>query len=325
MNVRLFSDFTGKLAKRKCGGFGSLQCLALETEPHNSHWLNARRPIVWDGEPMLRTEDLKCWKRFGILSLRWLVGVVGVCGAGCLLCTHTHYSGGFPRDQVLFLFPKIRKNHTMSTMSWKHDGNVIVVTGGWNANILLNTEWLKRYLFTDQEEFKVEVQLAPIPSPPRILTSQMRISLSGQRLCFAPRSDSFEQLEAIEEALIRVVDFLPHTPVNALGVNFQFEFAPEAALRVCRSRTIDGALTTLGDIREELYRFTLVTNQRGEVNILLRQPSTGCATCELNFHHALNSIADIKEVFTTSHVVKYKERAEEMSQALANTLTEEVA
>jgi len=56
-------------------------------------------------------------------------------------------------------------------MIWKHENNALVIVGGWNPNILLDVRWLKRYLFPQQDDFKVEMPLnLSLPGPPQIST-----------------------------------------------------------------------------------------------------------------------------------------------------------
>lgn len=202
---------------------------------------------------------------------------------------------------------------------WKHENNVLVIVGGWNAYILLNSDWLKKYLFPKQEEFGIEVPLTPVALPPRISTDQMRISIAGQRLCFAPLNAELSQLDDIEKTASLVADFLPHTPVTALGINFRFELDEETLVNTCRSEVATAALMQIGNIREEQYRYSLPI-EKGCLNVLLQRPASGRSTCELNFHHELSCLADIKEIFAGASITQYKGRAESVLATLATAL-----
>ncbi|MCX7010652.1 MAG: hypothetical protein NTY53_25975 [Kiritimatiellaeota bacterium] len=56
-------------------------------------------------------------------------------------------------------------------MKLQQDKQVLVIVGGWNPNIVVNPEWLKKYLFPAQEKLQIELQLVPGQQPTPCVTA----------------------------------------------------------------------------------------------------------------------------------------------------------
>lgn len=197
-------------------------------------------------------------------------------------------------------------------MEWKHENNVLVILGGWNANILLNIDWLKKYLFPKQEKFKVEMPIGPMFSgPPIVSTDKIRISLVGPKLCFAPLEPDLSLLDYIEGLGTKLADYLPHTPVSAVGINFLFELEDDSSLDIWHSQSADDVLRTFGEIQEELHRYTLPLD-KSSLNLTVRQASGANQAYDFNFNHQVKSLADFKELVAECHIIEYNSKAEEV-------------
>jgi hypothetical protein len=100
-----------------------------------------------------------------------------------------------------------------------------VLVGIWNPAIL-NPDWLARYIFkaAPDAEIPVEMLVPASPGQPiqfslqgiRFIPSRDRLRLS----CLGDAND--EELAQIQEVTRSILELLPHTPVRAVGQNFEF-------------------------------------------------------------------------------------------------------
>jgi len=195
-------------------------------------------------------------------------------------------------------------------MLMKYKNDVLVILGGWNANILLNVNWLKRYLFPKTKNFKLEMPVnLSIPRPPQILTSSIRLSLMGPKLSFAPLRKSDALFEDIEELGKKVADFLPHTPISATGINFLFEEEKNDKSLTWDIRNGEEKLKSIGDISEEVHRYSFALEDC-TLNLSIQKLADGRQTYDFNFHHTVQTLADIKEILTKKHIIEYKKESE---------------
>lgn len=196
-------------------------------------------------------------------------------------------------------------------MLLKYENNVLVILGGWNANILLNVKWLKRYLFPENENFKVEMPISlSLPGPPQISTDSVKLSLMGAKLSFSPLREGDSHLDDIEELGKKVADFLPHTPVSAIGINFLFEEGEDDKSLTWSSRDAEEKLKSIGIINEEMHRYSF-SLEECTLNLTIQRLADGRQTYDFNFHHQVQTLADIKEIFTKKHIIEYKKESEE--------------
>lgn len=184
--------------------------------------------------------------------------------------------------------------------------------GGWNANILLNVDWLKRYLFPNNETFKVEMPVkSSIFGPPQISTDSVKLSLTGPKLSFTQLRDEDSILGQIEELVKKVSDFLPHTPVSAIGINFLFEEKEESGKQYTEYPPPDfiKKAELFGTLTEQQHRYSFSAG-RYTLNLTIRETSEGMKTYDFNYHHKIKSLPDIKEIFAKRSIIEYKDESE---------------
>jgi hypothetical protein len=196
---------------------------------------------------------------------------------------------------------------------------ILVIAGGWNANILLNPEWLGRYMFPGQGELQVEFRFGPQFSAPSVSAGDVRIALEGPKLSFIPLKTEPGILDYIEELGTKVADYLPHTPVSAVGINFIVEVAAKdgpapTGEEEIASRT-KTALQEFGQIVEEIHRYA-VSLETCTLNLAIRQPAKERRAYDFNFHHSVKSLADFKELISENPIAQYKTKAEGILDAL---------
>lgn len=194
-----------------------------------------------------------------------------------------------------------------------------VAIGGWNANILLDRDWLKRYLFDDYEgEFKVELPLPSYPpQPPRITAGKVRFSVIGRRLSLEALQDTPDAYDCVAKTMEDIANLLPHTPVNSMGMNFLFDldttdrdFGFETDLRLA-----DIARNVPFD--EEDHRFA-VKHDDCTLNLRLWREQNG-RHVEFNYHYALDDISGIKAALSDRPLSECRKQAEtELARLLEN-------
>lgn len=206
----------------------------------------------------------------------------------------------------------------------KCDTPVLVIIGGWNANILLNPKWLSKYLFPEQKNLVIELPAPPsFPAPPRVSTSDVRLALTGPKLLFTPLNPAVAVLDHIEQLGIKIADYLPHTPVSAVGINFTFEVEGNMdeelvlASEVSASAAIEKSLEAFGEISETLHRYTL-KRDGGILNLSIQNRSTGSLSCAFNFHNPIDSLAEFKELMADHPVTEYQSIAMTVLNAICH-------
>lgn len=97
----------------------------------------------------------------------------------------------------------------------------LVIAGRWNKYILAPS-WIAENIFEEKNvlvEFPLNFQ-----GPPRYTDSlkKIRIIPDNGRVIFVALDTKNENLIRIEKIAYKLLDLLPHTPINSFGVNFGF-------------------------------------------------------------------------------------------------------
>jgi hypothetical protein len=96
----------------------------------------------------------------------------------------------------------------------------IVVLGHWNSAIF-SPGWIAGRL-TSSKEIGIEFAVDEPMQPPRFSFDGIYLRLAERRLVLAPSTPDDAVLQQMEGVACRVLQELPHTPVSAVGGNFQF-------------------------------------------------------------------------------------------------------
>jgi hypothetical protein len=100
------------------------------------------------------------------------------------------------------------------------DGWTVVIAGNWNPAIF-TPQWVSSRL-TTSASVNVEIRLAP-----RLVTrlnfDSIYLYLGEQRLTLGVQDSSDSTLSRLQHVAEQILTALPHTPVQGVGVNFQFE------------------------------------------------------------------------------------------------------
>ena len=191
--------------------------------------------------------------------------------------------------------------------------NALVIVGGWNRHIFTQ-DWIKRYLFPgEQEKFRIEMMVsqgfnAQFVSP-RILSKEVEILFQENRLNFIPVENKNENFDRIQELALQLVDYLPHTPVTAYGVNFLFteNKVSEDLINLIRPKDFEKIEQFGGSLISEQYTRSLLLNDR-TLNIAIGL-ETKRATFDLNFHFNIGNLVEFKAGMSEISILELKQEA----------------
>jgi hypothetical protein len=191
-----------------------------------------------------------------------------------------------------------------------------VILGNWNPAIF-QPGWVGEYVFgiAPGQDFTfmlsqqirqevVEQEVLEAKSPTVLYHSQVGISCLSNRLEIYINDLKDETLSLAEQATIRVLDTLSHTPIGPYGINFQFNDAdPEAEI----SDLIETKenLTHVKPVLSRDFRTRMSFNDQCDLNFKRVLNDAGLEL-NFNFHHTPRSIAQLKDEIP-GHYKKYYE------------------
>ncbi|MDB5002122.1 MAG: hypothetical protein JWQ34_347 [Mucilaginibacter sp.] len=200
-------------------------------------------------------------------------------------------------------------------MKYKEEYFALVIVGNWNLAIFTN-EWVSKYLF-DGETVTVEYPTNSSGASPRFSYKNIRVSVFGNRLQFSVLDSTDSSFNLIEDLALKISQYLEHTPVSDLGINFVFE-----------SKTCDelSNLFPLKDIEAynelnfEEAQCSLIRKFKKddyELNIQIIK-NTNSYTLDINNTYKIVSLLQFKEIFTSGIIVKFKNDSLELLNKLYN-------
>lgn len=182
-------------------------------------------------------------------------------------------------------------------MTPKVEGWTVVLAGYWNPAIF-SPEWVIGRL-TQAQEVGVEVAIAPAPAL-RLTFDGLHLRVGQRRLVLGMNVPDPPSLQRMRLVVQRILNDLPHTPVSAIGVNFQFvQREPDAALLRLFDVQDHGPLADAGLVLRET---TIQRRFESEGLTLNLQLGIGdeALMFNFNFHHASANAADAR-AFTEAH------------------------
>jgi hypothetical protein len=172
---------------------------------------------------------------------------------------------------------------------------VLIFAGSFNPAIF-SAPWMARSLFGVPEGEEVEVtsvlDLGEGP-PPRHYIQKVGVLVQSQRLAIYPDEMTEEVIGRAETAFSAVAETLPHTPVAAFGINFQFDQLAVTAELVDSVMPRDG-LEALGQINSTEVGSNIAVGERDQLNIS-RQLSGESVGVSFNFHYPITGLQEVAE------------------------------
>jgi hypothetical protein len=167
----------------------------------------------------------------------------------------------------------------------------VVVAGLWNPSIL-NPGWIAHHVFDlpSGQNIPVQVEFAPGSGlPTRYGIRGMYITPSRDRLILSPQATTPDALRDVELAVKRVLEKLPHTPIQGFGYNFEcLEPNPTPA-----QLNVFGVVADLAnlDFAFETVETAVASSLSYEGRILnfTRTLSNGALKLSFNFHYPVTT------------------------------------
>ncbi len=187
------------------------------------------------------------------------------------------------------------------------DGWSIVVAGHWNFRIL-RPEWIIEHL-TDSKNVGIEIPISNPSLPPRFRFDDLILRADGQRLVVSPESTDESVLQRVELVARKVLLELPHTPVTATGVNFQFvEKEPDADLLRIFKVEDTAALADGGFSVQATSIQRRLESTNGILNLTATLSEDSDVVMDFNFHLDVTFTHDAAD-FLDSAILGFQDRA----------------
>jgi len=176
----------------------------------------------------------------------------------------------------------------------------LVVSGAWNPAIF-QPGWIASNLLGVPKGEKIQVAECARPDEDgqlKIISffGDMGVSSSRQRLEVFLNSDADGIAAKGEDLVVKVLEVLPHTPIQALGINFLFVEEDPSGELIDKLKTMEG-LEARYQIKQQNYASTLFIDENTDFNFF-RTINEGDVRFSLNFHALAedNRFQDVKGV-----------------------------
>ena len=108
------------------------------------------------------------------------------------------------------------------TLKPSEDTRRVVLVGGWNPRVF-SPDWLKAQGFTSQEPIELEIAFgAGIGFSHRVKIDCGLLTVSESSVWIKSNDESIEGMTLVESAAISIMEKLVHTPLKAVGFNFDY-------------------------------------------------------------------------------------------------------
>ncbi|MDQ8202792.1 hypothetical protein [Pelagicoccus sp. SDUM812003] len=190
----------------------------------------------------------------------------------------------------------------------------LVIAGGWNPHIVLQPNWLREFLFPDVEDFEIEsFGIGPIINP-TVKAGNYVISSNGSRLTIGNRKDHVNWEDGLQDVATKVANFLPHTPVSAVGFNYDVEFTKEEVGDLKYESPFGHAVDSPSLEMQFHESFDLGT---GQLNVRLIVHESGPnPLLKVNYHYPIKKIAGVKAILDEASVLEQRNKAEELASRI---------
>jgi len=200
-------------------------------------------------------------------------------------------------------------------MKYKGEYFAIVIVGNWNLSIFTN-EWVSKYLF-DGETVTVEFPVNTPGASQRFTHKNTRVSVLGNRLQFSILDSTDHSFGLIEDLALKISQYLEHTPVTDLGINFVFESIPCNELtNLFPSKDIE-VYNEFGFKEEQCSIVRKFKKENYELNFQLIKVEN-LYTLDINYTYKIASLLQFKEIFSSGIIVKFKNESLELLGSLYN-------
>jgi len=200
-------------------------------------------------------------------------------------------------------------------MQLEREYNIFVLVGIWNRGIF-TPDWVTKFLMPDEKNIQVEIPLNSDGSF-RFSTTDFRFFIIGNRMIFSIINKNHEVYDKITEIANRVSNTLPHTPVSAFGINFNFEAEENEKLKKLFEFFDNESINQKG---LEFSKATISrTFKMDESDLNLNIIKEGdIYRIHMNYHHNIKDLVDFKGKFDNDIIRSFENKSLELLKAIYN-------
>ncbi len=194
------------------------------------------------------------------------------------------------------------------------DYPAFVLVGNWNHGIF-KKEWISKFLLP-HKELSVEFPLNDRASQ-RVSSNELRIYTMGDKLFFSPLKSDEQTLDLIEELAVKTADLLPHTPVQAFGVNFKYrEIGNKELAEFLQTSDMPRISDDYAELKSSTIRHSFTYDGKLiNIDILIRKEGV---EFNINFHFDIKSMVEFKEKINENRLLELKNFSLELMRNLYN-------
>jgi len=181
----------------------------------------------------------------------------------------------------------------------------IVVIGGWNTKIL-TPPWLGNYIFNKDQ---LDMYFPMTPGHPIKITDNNTFSLdvSDSKIKLNPIEINDTSLEQLSFSMRQILSQLPHTPVDAIGINFGFEIEKDEYKSDIFDSIKDFSKKCVKDVDREIEVVAQIVNNLNDqyqnriLTITISHNYDTKDRIDFNFHKNTRGTEEAKMLLESSH------------------------
>jgi len=189
-----------------------------------------------------------------------------------------------------------------------NDGWSIIIVGAWNRRIF-TPQWLKKNKLTEQELIGIAVPLNNPTLPIRLDFDNVYLHISDERLVLNPKDCQIDDhIKDIQKAAKIIVEKLEHTPLVAVGINFQFQ-EDKCPDKLGKAFAINDSFSDeAGDLTHNEIKRSY-KHKMGVLNFTISGPlDLSKITLDYNYHREVEKSEEAVS-FLNEDIIKLKEEA----------------
>ena len=208
---------------------------------------------------------------------------------------------------------------------------LVVLVGAFNSQILRDPKWVQKYLFPTSTQREIPVTFN-VALDSGALSSNMTIDgidfqAEPGRVRITPAKLEKADIDAVNDVLVHLASALPHTPLSAYGINFQFMSKPGKSVLRTREKSLVDIFKTNGDV-QQLKLESRVKYEDSLLTFSLTERGSGKKTQQLydfNFHCQLGNqqiaaMDTLQNAITHGVIEKYLEQANKIIVSASSKL-----
>jgi hypothetical protein len=186
----------------------------------------------------------------------------------------------------------------------------LVITGLWNPAIF-QPPWLAATIFKVPSGEPINFFEVVEPGKVTHYFGELGISVPPARLELSVNTRSEAKWAELEDLALKLLETLPHTPIQGLGINFRFEDTQPDPAVIDKLWTGEG-LETQFEVASTIIRSVLKFDDC-DLN-LAREIVDGNFNVDFNFHHSEMTVEKAKKVLPGSLVKGFNSSKDLLAQ-----------